>query len=475
MTSTFLNRTRELGYLESRFRRGGAEIAVLYGRRRVGKSALIYEWSSDKRRVFFFAQRLDSATLLGQFSLALAQANQPANEIPNEIPDDFAYPDWEAAFMAMGEMARHERLVVVIDEYPYLVEMVPGISTILQKVWDLHLQQTNLYLVLTGSLLSIMRRHLLEADAPLYRRHTWPYELRPLQVSDLPPFFPQRSATELIDTYGVLGGMPHYLAAVNRQATLLDNIAEDILSPAGSLFDEPRLQLHEELHGDIENHLRVLSAIARGAHQRIDIANQSGLADANKTGWYLAALVDLGIVEHRQPVARISKPQRWGTYHLRDPFFRFWHQWVLPRRNYLEIGQGAEEALDQIRQNMLHIIAPVWEEIARAHLYTITTRGEIPIRLEEVGSWWSRQAQIDIVGVNRAERRVIFGEAKWQRVTITQDAVNRLVNRGLRWLDGDPYWDVYYVFFVRDRQTVSEAVTDNPRVYVYTAADVLTL
>lgn len=466
----FLNRRRELSYLDTRYRRSQAEIAVLYGRRRVGKSALVYEWSKDKRRVFFFAQRLDSPTLLRQFSRELALLQQTADA----VPEDFSYPDWEAAFRVMGELARQERLVVIIDEYPYLVEMVPGISTILQKVWDLVLQHTQIYLILTGSLLSVMRRHLLAVDAPLYRRHTWPYELQPLQVRDLAPFFPQRSPTELVDTYAVLGGMPHYLVTVDRNATLLENIGQDILSPTGSLFDEPRLQLHEELRGDIENYLRILGAIATGAHQRIEIANGSGLDDTNKTGWYLANMVELGLVEHRQPVARIPKRQRWGTYHLRDPFFRFWHRWVLPRRNYLEIGQGQRELLDQIRQNMFTIVAPVWEEIARSYLYTVTARGEIPMRIEEVGSWWSRQAQLDIVAVNRAERRAIFGEAKWQRATVTQEEVNRLVNRGLRWLDGDTYWDVHYVFFVREISGVTAAVANDPRIHIYTADNLLT-
>jgi AAA+ ATPase superfamily predicted ATPase len=465
----FLNRERELGYLDSRYRRPSAEIAVIYGRRRVGKSALVFEWSKDKRHAFFFAQRLDSATLLRQFSHELALADRAETGTPT----DLSYSDWESAFRAMGDLARENRLVVVIDEYPYLVEMVPGISTVLQKVWDLVLQHTNLFLILTGSLLSVMRRHLLEAEAPLYRRHTWPFELHPLRVGGLHSFFPHRSPSELVDTFAVLGGMPHYLISVDREVSLMHNIEQDILSPAGSLFDEPRLQLHEELRGDVEGYMRVLGAIARGAHQRGDIANASGLGSANKVGWYLGALVELGLVEHRQPVSRVSKPRRWGTYHLRDPFFRFWHRWVLPRRNYLEIGQGQRGALDQIRQNMPYIVAPVWEEIARAHLYTVSARGEIPIQIEEVGSWWSRDAQIDLVAVNRAERRVVLGEAKWQRATVTEADLERLVNRGLRWLDGDTYWDVHYAFFAREFGRVSDSAASDPRVHLYTPEDVV--
>lgn len=461
----FLNRVRELKYLESRYNRPGAEIAVIYGRRRVGKSSLVYEWSKDKRRIFFFAQRLDSETLLRQFSEELATITLDG--------ETTYFSDWEDAFRALAKLAQNERLVVVIDEYPYLVEMVPGISTILQKVWDLALQHTKLYLILTGSLLSVMRRHLLEADAPLYRRHTWPYELKPLQVHDLPHFFPNRSVTEIVDTYAVLGGMPHYLISVSRSATLLQNIEQDLLSPAGSLFDEPRLQLHEELRGDIENYLRVLGAIARGAHQRSEIATQSGLSEISRVDWYLSSLVELDILEHRQPLSRTAKPQQWGSYHIRDPFFRFWHRWVLPRRSYLEIDQGREALLDQIRQNMSYIVAPVWEEIARRHILKASIDGEIPWQVEEVGSWWSRNVQIDIVAVNRAERRVVIGEAKWQRETISKVDIDRLMNRGLRWLDGDSYWDVHYAFFAREFGTIPDDLASDPRIHLFTPEDII--
>lgn len=165
---------------------------------------------------------------------------------------------------------------------------------------------------------------------PLYRRHTWPFELRPLWIDDLATFSPKRSVTQLVDTYAVFGGMPYYLTSVDPNVSLQQNIEENVLLPSGSLFDEPRLQLHEELRGDIENYVQVLSAIAQGHHQRADVANHSGLGDVNKVSWYLSALVELVLVEHRQPVSMIRKPKRWGTYHLRDPFFRFWHRWVSP-------------------------------------------------------------------------------------------------------------------------------------------------
>ena len=243
----FLNRTRELGYLNERYDAGRAEIVVLYGRRRVGKSALLFEWSENKPCIFFFARRADKSILLGEFSRAIRAFS--ANGL---APDDFTYPSWDAAFAVIAELAVERRLVVVLDEFPYLVEADPELPTLLQREWDLRLQHTQVFLVLSGSIQSIIQQQVLAPTAPLYRRHTWPFELKPLTLADLPAFFPRYTAEQLVETYAVLGGMPYYLVSVEPHLGLLTNIKRHILAPQGSLFAEVRLQLHEELRGDIE-------------------------------------------------------------------------------------------------------------------------------------------------------------------------------------------------------------------------------
>lgn len=137
----------------------------------------------------------------------------------------------------------------------------------------------------------------------------------------------------------------------------MTNIKRHILAPQGSLFAEVRLQLHEELRRDIEDSLAILRAIAGGAHRRADIARLAGLP-VRSTDHHLAILVELGIVEYRCAVERIRNADRWGAYHLRDPFFRFWHQWVLPNEDYLAIGRRGDEVADQICQALPRIVAP---------------------------------------------------------------------------------------------------------------------
>ena len=178
------NRKRELGYLDTRYASGRAELVVLYGRRRVGKTTLAYHWAQDKPHLFFFATQDDNATLLRRFSQLIRTS---AGE---ESAPAFSYPDWETALRALASLAREQRLVVVIDEFPRLVAAHPPIASYLQMVWDTELQHTQVYMILTGSLLSVMRQQVLAPDAPLYLRHTWPFELKPLTVADLSAFFP---------------------------------------------------------------------------------------------------------------------------------------------------------------------------------------------------------------------------------------------------------------------------------------------
>lgn len=471
-----LNRTRELGYLNDRYKLRRAEIVVLYGRRRVGKTALLFEWSEDKPRIFFFARRADKSTLLAELSQEIqtfATGRGHGRETGPNSRAMFNFPSWAAAFQAVAELAARQRLVVVLDEFPYLVEADPELPTLIQREWDMRLQHTQVFLVLTGSLQSVIRQQVLDPAAPLYRRHTWPFELKPLTLADLPAFFPRYRAEELVETYAVLGGMPYYLISVDPQASLMTNIRRHILAPQGSLFAEIRLQLHEELRGNIENSLAILRAIASGAHRRAEIARLSGLP-TRSTDHHLTTLVELGILEYRQAVERIRNPRRWGTYHLRDPFFRFWHRWVLPHEDYLTIGRRQDEVADQVQQAMPRIVAPIWEEVARRHLLVASADGTIPIRFEEIGSWWSGRAQIDVVAVNRAERRVLFGEAKWTREPLTEGVLDTLIDRGNHWLGGDTGWDVHYALFGREfGQACVERAGQEPGFYFFTPTDIV--
>jgi AAA+ ATPase superfamily predicted ATPase len=167
-------------------------------------------------------------------------------------------------------------------------------------------------------------------DAPLYLRHTWPFELQPLSVADLPAFFPAYTPDELVETYAVLGGLPYYLISVDPAVDLLTNIRRAILAPTGPLFNEIPLQLHLEMRGmDVPLYMRILQAIAQGSHTRAEIGQAAALQDKNLSH-YLLTLQEMGLVTAQQPLARSRERQHWARYHLEDPFLRFWQRFVGP-------------------------------------------------------------------------------------------------------------------------------------------------
>ncbi len=462
----FLNRTRELDYLNRRYARAGAEFIVLYGRRRVGKTSLIYEWSQGKPALYFFAARLPEQLLLQEFSQAVAKAlGEPER----------TFPDWSSAFNTLAELASTQRYVVVIDEYPYLADSSPGLSTLLQRAWDTTLQHSKLFLCLTGSAHSVMRREILDGQAPLYRRHTWAYELLPMQPDDLRHFFPTYNAEQLIESYAVLGGMPRNVTTVNPQAPLLRNVANEILDPAGSLFNEVPLLLHEELKGEVDVFGHLLEAIAGGAHTRQEIATvmQSTLA---ATQHYLNELQTIGVIEHRLPLTRVQNEKRQGTYHILDPFLRFWHRWVAPHFRLLQINQRQKETLQEIRLNLAYLVAPVWEAVAQHHLLVASGQGQIPFPVQEIGSWWAKGVQVDAVGLNRQTKQVVFAEVRWRATNVTTKDLDLLIEKSLKWLHGDTaHWDVHYAFFAKSIGTVMVNEIDVEQVHLFQPADITQL
>ncbi|MEM7535444.1 MAG: ATP-binding protein [Chloroflexota bacterium] len=469
----FLNRVNELADLETRYQSNQAEFVVLWGRRRVGKTSLVWAFCQDKPSVFYFSERASSDYLLREFSQKLRAVLEPEHTAKVGEFDDFSYPDWYTAFQQMAILANNQRIVIVIDEYPYLAESVPGVSTALQKAWDLHLSKTNIFFVLTGSTISLMSNHVLDATAPLYGRHTWALELKSLLIYDIPPFLPHYTATQCIETYAVLGGMPGYLQQFDDQRPVITNISRQIVSVSGSLFGSARLNIFEEI-SDPGLHLSVIEVIASGAHKPADIGRLAAIRDRGQLRRILLRLKEVRLIEARVPLDRDRGHQRQPGYFIADPYIRFWFRYIKPHMRLLEMREGEQVVLDEIRSQWGLLVAPTWEEIARTHLLRQSARRQLPFYLEEVGSWFSAQAQLDIVGINRRERRVLFGEVKWQRPPATIKTLDRLITQSQKWLGRDPDWDVYYTLFAQSfGAELEKRAAAEGDVFLYTPEDVV--
>lgn len=441
----FINRQAELKALTTRYQSGHAEFVVVTGRRRVGKTALLSELATDKRALRFTAYLDSEESQLRRLSGLLRQIEQPS--LP--LSDEFSYGSWEMLFRTMGALATHERLLVVLDEWPYLAGSSRRLASILQHVWDEALQQSQLMLTLSGSYMSVMDRDILDQRAPLYGRRTGQLVVQPLELPAAAQFLPSYSAEAMVEVYAVVGGMPGYLLQFSDQQSLWGNLRQAVLNRDSYLYQEPDLLLREELR-EPRLYAALLRAIAQGHHQVSQITNAAGFSDRATTTRYLDTLRSLGMVEHRQPVTAKPTSRTWGSWHLSDPFLRFWGSWILPYTTQIEFGETERLLQEVIRPGWDRFVGFAWEELARRHVYQLAAQHRIPFWPEEIGSWWSAKAQIDLVAVQRERRSALIGEARWRRQPMNMADLTALQTKARDWVGSERGWDLWFALFSCD-------------------------
>lgn len=398
----FLNRHTELELLEERYESGRAELFVLYGRRRVGKTELLAQFCRDKRHIFFVADLDVELTQRAALSSVVNQA------LFGDGAARAVYSSWEDIFRLLAQHARQERLVVVLDEFTYLVDAHPPLASTLQRLWDHELAGTKLMLVLCGSYVGMMEEAVLGYRAPLYGRRTGQYLLEPLGFHDARLFFPTYDLADQVRAYAVLGGTPAYLKAAPVSQPLLDSIGRQVLARGTFLYDEVRFLLQQELR-EPRNYFAVLEAIASGRTRLNEIKQATGIDGVTS---YLKTLQGLRLVERTVPVTETQPHKsRRGLYRLRDHFFRFWFRFVHPNRTLLERG-GSRVALDTfVAPQLDQFTGPIFEEVCHQFLWRQGLAGELPLVPRRIGRWWRAAEEVDAVAVG--EDAALLLECKW--------------------------------------------------------------
>jgi len=403
----FVNRKTELQWLQDAYDSGRAGLLVLYGRRRVGKTELLRVFCRDRKHVFFVADMAPDREQLAAFSQRLwAQAYGQADP-------GFSFPSWEAAFRFMGSLARQEQLVVVLDEFPYLVQANPAVPSILQRVWDAELRDTRILCILCGSYIGVMEREILGYRSALYGRRTGQYLVEPLGFDNVAAFFPGRDPSWLVEAYAVLGGVPAYLLEFAGEQDLFAGLARRVLRRGSFLYDEPRFLLMQELR-EPANYFAVLRAVAHGKTRLNEITQAAGLSDRGTASRYLDVLRDMGLIQRLVPVTE-TNPQksRRGLYRLQDQFLRCWFRFVFPNRTDLEEGETGLVLENRIKPYFAEFVGPVFEEVCRQHLHRVGRRGELPFHPSRLGPWWDGKNELDMVALNEHETAILAGECKW--------------------------------------------------------------
>lgn len=429
----FINRHQELAALDRMFRSETAELFVLYGRRRVGKTELLLQFCKDKRSIYFLASQLKERDHLRQLT-------ETARHVINDpLLQSIIFDDWESALIYFAQQAEEKRLVLVLDEFQYLCEDNAALPSLIQRFWDLHGKNSKLFLILCGSQISFMEREVLAERSPLYGRRTSQLQLMPLSYRDSGHFFPEYTAKEKLIAYGILGGIPAYLNrfavhSLNNsqdipQEVFEQHIKNELLTPQGYLFDEVNFLLRMELR-EPKTYASVLHAIAGGATRLNEIAQRVNLSSTD-TNKYLSVLQELALVKRETPVTeRAPQKSRKGLYKISDNYVKFWFRFVLPNRSLIESGNADLVYQQIIAPNLSHYMGSIFEDVCRQYINLY--RGEkLEIAPKRIGGHWGAALEIDVLTEN-VDGSHWFGECKWWEAPVGENVLNALIENATK-------------------------------------------
>ncbi|MFW5938015.1 MAG: ATP-binding protein [Halanaeroarchaeum sp.] len=433
---TFHDREDELAALEREFEADRFGFVVLYGRRRVGKTELIKEFCADRPSIYYLAAQ--EAETRQREKLVERVADRTGDRVPR-------IDRWDEAFEYLGDVLSREKIVLAIDEFPYLVESNDSIPSYVQSLVDEHVPGSESLLILCGSSVGVMESEVLGHESPLYGRRTAGIDLEPFDFSAARSVIGY-GIEDAIRSYAVTGGTPMYLTAFDYDRSLATNVRERILSKTSVLFNEPEFLLRTELRNPAR-YMSILEAIAAGHTTPKEIAGATDV-DSGPLSKYLRTLGQLRLVDREIPATATEQKSKRSRYRIADDFLRFWFRFVEPNRSGIE--QAPETVFDDlITPSMPDHVATTFEDVCREVTWDASETGSVQGRYSRVGRWWYGGEEIDVVGLNPATDRILLGECKW-----TSDPVGIGVARDLerksdavRWHDGSRTAE--YVLFSR--------------------------
>ena len=418
----FIGRERELKALNKIYDSNKFEFAVIYGRRRIGKTELIKQFLGDKKAIYFMGIESNAKLNLENFSKSILEFN-------TGIRADTSFSNFQAALEYVFQLAENERIILAIDEYPYVARSSKSLASTLQLLIDKYKDTSKLMLILCGSSMSYMEDHVLSYKAPLYGRRTAQIKLLPFDFEETCRYLANMSGEDKALMYGAVGGTPQYLLQVSDKLSVEENIKNTYLNPISFLYEEPTNLLKQEVR-EPAIYTAIITAIATGASRMADISTKVG-EDTSVCTTYIKNLISLGIVQKETPYG--EKASRKTIYSIADNMFRFWYRFVLENNSI--IARGADDlAYKRIEPYFTDYMGKVFEDISAQYLWKLLVTGKSPIEFTSLGRWWGNdprtrsQTEIDIMG-EQDKNSALFAECKWTNEKIDLGVLETLVQR----------------------------------------------
>ncbi len=431
-------RESELRKLNKRYQYTDFECVIIYGRRRVGKTALINEFCKDKPTIYFSALNATAQENLRTLSNSIHQYERP------DAASTAEFQSYEDAFDEISKLSAEERVVFVIDEYPYLAKSKPAVSSMLQHLIDHVWSEGRLFLILCGSSMSFMEYQVLGYESPLYGRRTAQFKIEPLTYLESAQFYPSLNYEDQALVYGITGGIPHYINQLKVRSTVDRALLDNLFDSSSYLFEEPENLLKQELR-EPAVYNSIIRAIAEGASRMNDISTKTGI-ETGPCAKYVKTLIDLGIIKKETPIT--EKPGKKTIYFLTDNFFRFWYRFV-PQNIAAIHSERIEKVYPYaVKQYLSDYMGLIFEKMCQEYL--LYYADDLPVNLSGIGQWWGtdsrrkKQIQIDLVGTPVEGKEYLIGSCKFRNEKIGMDELELLREYAKVFGKGERYY--YYIF-----------------------------
>ena len=454
----FVDRQPELSRLRDCYESGEADMVVIFGRRRLGKTELVRQSLADRDdAVFYQATETTSQVQLDEFVDVASESFPGVDRIKQE---------WESLFGYLAE----QDAIVVLDEFPYLIDADDSLPSVVQRLWDQEIQDTAATFVLIGSSISMMEEATLLGNSPLYGRFTEKIDLRRLDFDAVLEFFPDSyTPEERVFTWGVFGGTPYYLDGVDLDRDLGSVVQRSILSQQGFLHNEPEYVLRTELT-EPNRYFAILKAIAAGNTAANEISGAVGI-DGKQISTYTQKLERLRLVEREVPVTEDKTKSRRGRYRILDPLFRFWFRFVYGNEDrYERLGDDAYETV--IEPEMADFVSPTFETLcqdALPDLYADET-------FVDIGRWWYKEHEVDVVGLTD-DGTMVVGECKFTSSPLDYGALASLDEHAdeIRWTPDSGDVKREYALFARSgfTRSVREAAAERDDLRLFDLGEIV--
>jgi AAA+ ATPase superfamily predicted ATPase len=434
----FVGRKYELSVLNKLYNEDSFQLVVMYGRRRVGKTTLMNEFCKNKQHIFFVAQEHNDKMSLESFSQRIFNFFGLKN-----MPTSFE--TWEKAFLFLSSNAKEQKIVVILDEFPYIVNSNKSVPSILQNLIDHHLKDTKLFFIICGSSMSFMEKEVLSYRSPLYGRRTAQMLIEPFGYHDVcTNYFKKYSSEDRLIAYGILGGVPQYLQKFKDTDSIGDNIKNVMLRKSSFLLEEPQILLKQELR-EPALYNSIIEVIAKGASKLNEIS--TGIKEENdKCAKYIKTLIELDIIKKEIPFGE-NESSRKSLYSIKDNMFIFWYRFVFENMSLIE--QGLTDYLfdEKIEPQINHYMGLIFENVCMQFLKLKNVKRELPFVFEKIGRWWGTnnitrsQEEVDIVVAGGTN--MIIGECKWRNEKTDIQVLNRLIEKGNLFRTFEKYYALF--------------------------------